>query len=116
MTHHDRYLRRKAISEQVREGVPLSEVCNLHQVTDSYARKCCQEFGVRISQHKQHLSTTTYEIISELQNTDRTLSQIADTHQVSRQWVWEVLQQARNSGIKFTNRIYQPWSNWEGDE
>lgn len=96
--------RRKGMAEAIRSGKTISEVCKEYETSPGTVVFACKENGVRNVNSRYEIRLPTYQIVASLQNTDKTLEEIATEFNLSKQRVGQILQQARKAGIKFPNR------------
>ena len=73
--------------------------------SESYIELIANQNGLGVDHpSKKSTSINTLKIIAELQNTDKSLREIAKRFFLSHQRVGEILRKSRSAGIKFPNR------------
>lgn len=92
MTHQEKMKRRRAIIYDMATGMSLKECSEKHEVAENTIYKLCKDSGVSIltQPFTKNLSVNTYKIIAQLQNTMKSLEEIAQDHGVSKQRVHEI--------------------------
>ncbi len=103
MTHPERAARRKEIAEYVRANHSRQEAVVKFGVSIDSVDQACREHGVKPTRY-QHRQPKSFEIVAVLQNTSKTIVEIADERGVEHQWVRELYHAALEGGIKFPNR------------
>ena len=93
------------MSEDLAE-MTLEEVCAKYGMTITTIYKTAKELDVdyRSSPRGAPLHLSTYGLLAELLNTDKTLREIADAHGYTHQNISAILQKARAAGIRFPHR------------
>ena len=97
MTHKERAARREVAILMIRQGYTIDDVAQKTGLSAAYI------YGFAKAK-KPKKTKNVYNILAELLNTNDTQSVIAARFNVSQQRVHEVLQKAKDAGIKFQSR------------
>lgn len=103
MLTKEQKVERKEMAASVNKGLSVRDVANQYGVPTSIVYGACGTYGVQ-NTRRGNLTVSTYEILAELINTNKTLDQIGEEHHVSHQWVTQILRKARQAGIRFPLR------------
>ena len=102
ISHAERRERRRQIADHVRKHRDIGLSAREFEVSESTVRKVCIEFGIdtpKQGNRGREMSGSTYEILADLINTDKSMKQIAKERELSVQRVSEIASKARQAGI-----------------
>lgn len=92
MTHEEKIKRRKAILYDIASGMSLAECSDKHGLAENTIYRLCKDRGIEplILPMQKQLGVNTYKIIAQLQNTMKSLEEIAQDCRVTKQRVHEI--------------------------
>ena len=109
MTHEQRSARRQQIAEHVRDaGDTIGDAARLFGVSIATVRSACLEYRVKWpdSTHEKHVGSL--ELIAAMFDSTKSLAEIADSRNVSRQRVSRLFVDAVKAGIPIPRRTNSP--------
>lgn len=108
MTHVERFARRKAIADAVRDGCPASEVAVDFGVSLHLVWSACKQFGViRTMATRLHLCNKVkrFDVLAAVLNTDETYAVIGKRLGLKVQSVAFIVKEARAAGIRVRGKV-----------
>jgi hypothetical protein len=103
MTGEKRRQIRKNIADDVLSGMTIKELCKKYKVSMHQVHMACKEHGVQPPLHIK-LQASTYSVIADLINTNKSFSQIGREKYITRQRVEQVYHRCKETGIPVKSR------------
>lgn len=104
MTRQEKTQRRKDVSNDILAGLSIKEVTEKYDIGYDTVLKACKEHGVIVKYPNKTRNNKVYKILADLINTQDTLTQIAERHNVTKQYVSIVYTLSREAGIQIQER------------
>lgn len=104
MTHKESAERRLHLAREVADGSDSAEVARRHRVSVDQVHKACREHGVPVVPLNRGRVVQTMRMIALLQNTDKTITAIAEELRWDFQYVSSLYRMAQDAGIRIPTR------------
>ena len=104
ISHKERAALRCRIAASISGGMTVDQAAAEFGVSVGYVYLACREQNTSLPK-KQHSQARIMRVIAAMLNTRQSLSAIAASEGVSRQWVWSIYRCAKDAGIPVHERL-----------